>query len=114
MTGVRAQTTSSGDGVLDIYTTIGSDKVRTLTGVNLQTGTWYITIESLSSVGLPTSGSLNIQTWGFDDKGHFGEVNAPSDRGIVSHPYSGNSVSFPVYQTSQDEHTAWGFEFSVA
>ena len=113
MTGVRAQTTGSGDGVLDVYTTVGSDKVRTLTGVNIETGTWYITINSLSSAGLPTSGTLDIQTWGFDDAGHFGEVTGPSNRGIVGHPYSDNTVTFPVFQTTQDEYTAWGFEFNV-
>lgn len=81
MTGTRAGTTTSGDGVIDVYTTIGSTTVRTLTGVLNKTGTWYITIKNLSSVGLPTSGSLTIQTWGFDDKGHFGRVDGPSNRG---------------------------------
>ncbi|KAK4495186.1 hypothetical protein PRZ48_013513 [Zasmidium cellare] len=81
MTGTRAGTTTSGDGTLDVYTTIGSSTVRTLTGVLTSTGTWYINIKNLSSVGLPTSGSFTIQTWGFDDKGHFGRVDGPSNRG---------------------------------
>lgn len=113
MTGSRATTTSSGDGTLDVYTTIGSDKVRTLTGVLDQTGTWYITIKGLSAAGLPESGSLDISTLGFEDSGHFGEEGQPSDRGSASHTYSGDAVTFPVYQTTQDEHTAWGFEFAV-
>ena len=111
MTGNRVKTTGTGDRIMDVYATAG-DKVRILTGVRLQTGTWYITVNNLSSFGLPTSGTLNIQTWGFDDKGHYGEVDGPSDRGVYGHTYSGNSVTFPVYQTSQDEYTAWGFEFS--
>lgn len=111
MTGTRATTTGTGDGVMDVYTTIGTDKVRTLTGVNLKTGTWYITINNLSSVGLPTSGSLPIQTWGFVDNGHYGREDTYTDRGVYSHTYSGNSVTFPVYQTSQDANTAWAFEF---
>ena len=98
---------------MDVYTTVGSDKVRTLTGVNLKTGTWYITINNLSAVGLPTSGTLNIQTWGFDWKGHNTQVSAPSNRGIYGHSYSGNTVTFPVFQTTQDANTAWAFEFSV-
>ncbi|KAK0385958.1 hypothetical protein NLU13_7133 [Sarocladium strictum] len=114
MTGSRVQTTGSGDGVLDVYTTVDSDKVRTLTGVNLKTGTWYITIKGLTAVGLPASGTLDIQTWGFEDKGHYGEVTGPSDRGVVAHQYSGGSITFPIFQTTQDRYTAWAFEFGVA
>ncbi|SCO50369.1 uncharacterized protein FFMR_10274 [Fusarium fujikuroi] len=113
MTGTRATTTGSGDGKLDVYTTIGTDKVRVLTGVDIATGTWYITINNLSSVGLPTSGSLAIHTYGFVDDGHYGGVSAPTDRGVYSHTYSGNSVTFPVYQTDVDKNTAWAFEFAV-
>lgn len=113
MTGNRAATTGTGDRIMDVYATVG-DKVRILTGNRLQTGTWYITVNNLSAVGLPTSGTLNIQTWGFDDKGHYGEVDGPSNRGVYGHTYSGNTVTFPVYQTSQDQYTAWGFEFAKA
>lgn len=113
MTGTRATTTGTGDRLMDVYATVGDDKVRVLTGVRLQTGTWFITINGLSSVGLPESGSLDIHTLGFIDNGHFGEVEAPTDRGYYSHSYSGNSVTFPVYQTQQDELTAWAFEFAV-
>ncbi|KAI5364651.1 Putative glycoside hydrolase superfamily [Septoria linicola] len=112
MTGVRAGTTGSGDGVMDVYTTIGSTAVKTLTGCT-NTGTYYVTINKLSAVGLPTSGSLAIQTYGFVDQGHFGRVDGPTNRGVFSHTYSGDSVTFPVYQTSQDQKTAWGFEFKI-
>jgi hypothetical protein len=113
MTGERATTTSTGDGTMDVFTTIGTDKVRVLTGVLNQQGTWYITISGLSGVGLSASGTLNIHTWGFDDAGHFGAVAEPSDRGVYGHQYSGDSVTFPVFQTQQDEHTAWAFEFDI-
>ena len=113
MTGTRATTTTSGDGVIDLYTTIGADSVRVLTGVLTNTGTWYITINNLAAVGLPTNGTLNIQTWGFDDQGHYASEGYPSNRGIAGHAYSSNSVTFPVFQTSQDEYTAWVFEFAV-
>lgn len=33
--------------------------------------------------------------------------------GMYAHSYSGNSVTFPVYQTDADKSTAWGFEFQV-
>lgn len=94
MTGTRATTTGTGDGAMDVYTTIGNagGTVQTLTGVLNQQGTWYITIDNLSAVGLPESGSLPIQTYGLVDDGPYGEVNAPTNRGIYSHQYSGNSV----------------------
>ncbi|KXT08898.1 hypothetical protein AC579_8463 [Pseudocercospora musae] len=117
MTGTRAGTTGSGDGKIDVYSTIGTNGVKILTGAQ-QAGTWYVKVDKLSSVGLPTSGSLTIQTYGFEDKGHFGRVDGPSNRGtnavgLFTHTYSGDSLTFPIFQTSQDLKTAWGFEFKV-
>ena len=112
MTGYRVGSLPSADLKLDTYATVGTDMVRVLTGVRITTGTWQITINGLSSVGLPTSGSLNIHTWGFPfTGGHFGEVDAPNDLGYYSHDYSGDSVTFPIYQT--DTSTAYAFEFAV-
>ncbi|GME47614.1 putative glycoside hydrolase family 39 protein [Neofusicoccum parvum] len=112
MTGTRRGSTPSGDAKLDAYTTVGADGiVRTLVGVRITTGTWQLQIENLSSVGLPQSGTLNIHTWGFPDNGHYGEVDGPKDLGTVAHTYSGNSVTFPIYQT--DATTAYAFEFAV-
>jgi hypothetical protein len=65
MTGNRVATTGTGDRQMDVYATVGGGKVRVLCGVRLNTGTWYITIDKLSAVGLPTTGTVNIQTWGF-------------------------------------------------
>lgn len=111
MTGHRVGTSVSTDLKIDTYATVGTDKVRILCGVRISTGTWQITVNSLSSVGLPTSGSLTIQTWGFPDAGHFGEVDAPTNLGTYAHTYSGNSVTFPIYQV--DTTTAYAFEFVV-
>lgn len=86
MTGYRVQTTGTGDGNMDIYATVGKDKVRILVGVvNSQTGTWYVTLNNLSSVGLPTSGTLTIQTYGLIDNGHQGAVSGPTNRGTYGH-----------------------------
>jgi hypothetical protein len=112
MTGYRVGTSPSSDLKLDTYATVGKDMVRVLTGVRIATGTWQITINNLSSVGLPSSGSLNIHTWGFPYFGHFGEVDVPNDLGWYSHTYSGDSVTFPVFQT--DTSTAYSFEFYVS
>jgi hypothetical protein len=111
MTGYRVGSSPSADLKLDTYATVGKDMVRVLTGVRITTGTWQITINNLSAVGLPTSGSLNIHAWGFTFGGHYAEVDSPNDLGWYSHTYSGNSVTFPVYQT--DTSTAYAFEFYV-
>jgi hypothetical protein len=110
MTGYRVGTSPSTDLKIDTYATVGLDTVRVLTGVRIATGTWEVTINDLSAVGLPDSGTLNIHTWGFPfTGGHFDEVDAPTDLGLYGHAYSGNSVTFPIYQT--DNSTAYAFEF---
>jgi hypothetical protein len=110
MTGERVETLGTGDRLFDVYATVDSDKVRILSGARITTGDWQITVENMSAVGLPTEGSVDIQTWGFAGTSVYEEVDAPSDRGIVSHTYSGNTLTFPIYQT--DTSTAWAFEFS--
>ncbi|KIK50754.1 glycoside hydrolase family 39 protein [Collybiopsis luxurians FD-317 M1] len=113
MTGHRVGTTGSIDRLMDSYATVGTDKVRILVGGRQVTGTWQVTVNSLSSVGLPTSGTLDITTFQFSFTGsHTGNVGAPTNLGVVAHTYSGNSVSFPIFQT--DTTTTWAFEFNVA
>lgn len=111
MTGSRIETSGTGDRLFDVYATADSDKIRILSGTRITTGNWQITVKGLSAVGLPSSGSVDIQTWGFPGTGVYEEVDAPSDRGIVSHAYSDDTLTFPIYQT--DSSTAWAFEFSV-
>lgn len=112
MTGHRVGTSASADAKLDTYATVGSTQVKILSGVHITAGTWQITVNSLSSVGLPTSGTLNIHTWGFPNTGgSFGSVTALNDLGTVAHTYSGNSLTFPIYQV--DTTTAYAFEFNV-
>ncbi|KAB8542082.1 hypothetical protein FH972_025545 [Carpinus fangiana] len=113
MTGSRAATTGSGDRLMDVFATIGTDKIRVLAGTRLQQGTWFITVKGLTTVGLPESGSVVIHTLGFVDAGHYGEVSGSSDRGDILHTYSGDTLTFPVYQTAEDQFTAWAFEISL-
>jgi hypothetical protein len=108
MTGYRAGTSPSSDLLIDTYGTVGTDMVRVLTGVRLETGTWQVTINDLSAVGLAAEGSLDIHTWGFPTDGYYAEVDAPNDLGWVEHTYNGNSVTFPIYQV--DTTTAYAFE----
>ncbi|OQD79966.1 hypothetical protein PENANT_c041G00927 [Penicillium antarcticum] len=110
MTGSRVETSGTGDRLFDVYATVDSDKVRVLSGTRITSGNWQITVDNLSAVGLPTEGSVDIQTWGFAGTSIYEEVDAPSDRGVVTHTYTGDTLTFPIYQT--DASTAWAFEFS--
>jgi hypothetical protein len=113
MTGHRVGTLPSSDLKLEAYATVGTDLARVLVGVRVATGTWELQLNSLSSLGLPTSGTLNVHTWGFPvgSDVHYGEVDGPKDLGWYGHAYSGDTVTFPVFQT--DTVTAYAFEFSV-
>ncbi|KAJ4482405.1 glycoside hydrolase family 39 protein [Lentinula aciculospora] len=105
MTGHRVVTTGSIGRLMDSYATVGTDQVRILVGGRQVTASDC----SLSSVGLPTSGTLDINTFQFSFTG--GNVGAPTNLGVVAHTYTGNSVSFPIFQT---DTTTWAFEFAVA
>lgn len=109
MTGHRVGTTPSADLALDTYATVGPSLVKILCGVRIRTGTWQITVSDLSAVGLPTSGTLNIHTYEFYTNGYNSEVDAPLDLGWYEHTYSGNSVTFPIYQVNTT--TAYAFEY---
>ena len=114
MTGTRVGTVPSGDLKLDAYAVAGEDGwARVLVGVRIATGTWNLRLDSLSSLGLPEEGTLSVHTWGFPvaENVHYGEVDAPTDLGWYDHDYSGDSVSFPVYQ--EDTSTAYAFEFQI-
>ena len=113
MTGYRVGTTVSSDYILDAYATVDKTAkiARVLVGSRLRTGTWYVRLDKLSSLGLPPSGKLAIHTFGFPDKGHYGRVDAPNDLGYYTHDYSGDSVTFPIYQN--DKTTAYAFDFAL-
>ncbi|KAF3404074.1 hypothetical protein DPV78_003089 [Talaromyces pinophilus] len=115
MTGYRVGTLPSSDLKLDAYATVDTNSrvARVLFGVRPSaTGTWNLQMNSLSSIGLPSSGTLNIRTWGFfvASDVHFGEVDAPTYLGTAAHSYSGNTLTLPVFQN--DNTTAFAFEFS--
>jgi hypothetical protein len=109
MTGRRVNTTGSTDRQLDVYATVGKDRVRLLAGVKVNTGTWQITVDNMAAAGYPPAGNVSIDTWGFDGTSVFQVVGPPSFRNTAVHAYSGNTLSFPIFQT--DNHTAWAFEF---
>ncbi|PKX96013.1 glycoside hydrolase family 39 protein [Aspergillus novofumigatus IBT 16806] len=92
MTGHRVGTLPSSDLKLDAYATVGDDRVaRVLVGVRIAKGTWQLQLNKLSALGLPTSGTLNVHTWGFPvaSNVHYGQVDGPKDLGWYGHAYSG-------------------------
>ncbi|EAW08790.1 glycoside hydrolase family 39 protein [Aspergillus clavatus NRRL 1] len=114
MTGHRVGTLPSSDLKLDAYATVGEDGyARVLVGVRNTKGTWQLQLNKLSALGLPASGTLNVHTWGFPVGAdvHYGRVDGPTDLGWNGHQYSGDSVTFPIYQT--DTTTAYAFEFAI-
>lgn len=117
MTGNRHGTLPSSDLALDAYATAGDGWGRVLgvlVGVRVETGTWNLTLNNLTALGLPDSGTLNVHTWGFpvvEQYPQWGEIDATIDLGWRGHAYSGDTVSFPVYQV--DVNTAFAFEFEI-
>ncbi|KAK4232940.1 hypothetical protein C8A03DRAFT_19883, partial [Achaetomium macrosporum] len=110
MTGVRVNTTGSSDRWLDIYATIGSDKVRILAGVKVQTGTWAVTIKGLAAVGY-TSGSVLVQTYSFDGQSTRTIASDPTNRGTANYPITNGAITIVIRQAAN--YTGWAFEFPV-
>lgn len=59
MTGDRVGTEPSSDLAIDTDTVVGTSAVKILTGVRIMTGTWQITVNDLSAVGLSESGRIS-------------------------------------------------------
>ncbi|KAF7338897.1 hypothetical protein MSAN_02212900 [Mycena sanguinolenta] len=110
MTGFRVATTGSTDRLMDNFAVVGTNIVRILVGGRLVTGTYELQIKNLSALGLATSGSISVTTRQFSFSGTEGQEGAPTNLGVVVHTYSGNVLSFPIFQT--DTVTTWAFEFS--
>jgi hypothetical protein len=111
MTGVRMKTTGSDDSLFDVYATANSgDKVRILTGTQLGTGGWTVSVNNMTGVGLPSNGTVDVQIWAFDGSNVWNAYWAPTNISISSYDYADNSLSLLVYQATN--YTAVAFEFS--
>ncbi|EAU37846.1 predicted protein [Aspergillus terreus NIH2624] len=108
-TGTRVGTTGSADNNFDVYATHDGSTLKILSGSKAQTGTWNITVTNLSSLGLPTSGSIDITTYEFGWNGQYGEVDAPTYKGQVTHTYANDEVTWWV--EFSDANVAYAFEF---
>ncbi|CAH0038495.1 unnamed protein product [Clonostachys solani] len=111
MTGNRVATTSSGDGMFEVFATRGSskDSVRILTGLRPKVGvrTYDVRVTGLSALGI--SGSVQIRTKRFTHLDWYLEGSAPTDLGIATHTVSDDQITFWV--TPDNEYTAYAFEF---
>lgn len=90
MTGYRVGTLPSADVKFDCYATVGNDGyARVLAGVRITAGTWELRLNNPSSLGLPTSGTLTVHTWGFPVASdiHYGEIDGPTELGWHGHAY---------------------------
>ena len=116
MTGTRVGTVPSPDLILDTYATIGEDGVvRIMAGVRVVSGTRYVQVNNLASLGLPKSGTLNVHTYSFDSNAtdqHFGRVDGPVNLGNAQVAYAGNSMTLPIVNTARNT-TAYVFEFAA-
>ncbi|KAG8822362.1 hypothetical protein FRC17_009590 [Serendipita sp. 399] len=110
MTGYCVATTGSTNRLMDSYAVVGNWIIRILVGVRQTTGTYTLQIRNLSTLGLPSSGNMVVQTGQFNWSGKFGRQDSPQNLGTWSHTYSGNMLSFLIYQN--DQVTTWAFEFN--
>lgn len=110
MTGQRIGTLPSSDKTTDLYATLDStNRLKLLYGSRGQVNASSITINGLSSIGLPASGTLHLSVYSFPfPNAHDGDVEAPVYIGTGTQTYSGNSATFPVRPT--DSVTAYAFE----
>ncbi|KAH7071243.1 glycoside hydrolase superfamily [Paraphoma chrysanthemicola] len=111
MAGTRVATSGSADNLFDVFATKGNGigSVKILAGNRRNTNTYDITVNGLSSVGLPNSGTVKIRTRRFNWTGQYSPVTTTDDLGIVEHTYTNNAVTFFV--TPDTIETAYAFEF---
>ncbi|KAH8589871.1 glycoside hydrolase superfamily [Bisporella sp. PMI_857] len=111
MTGHRVKSSMTDDGLGDVYATVGSDKVRILSGVRTGTGEWAVGVRCLSCVGLPTSGNISVHTYSFNAGGLYERFDAPQDLGVYVHSYDSDDLWIIIGQN--DEWVSYAFEFEI-
>ena len=113
MTGLRVNTTGSTDRWLDVYATIGMDKVRVLAGVKVHTGTYAVVVRGLSAAGYASgTASVDVATWSFDGDSTQRMVgDLPTSRGKASYKVADDSITIIINQKAN--HTGWAYEFDV-
>ena len=111
MTGLRVNTTGSGDRWLDVYATIGTDKVRILAGVKVHTGTYVVVVRNMSAVGYAPGAAVDVTALSFDGESTKKIAGEPGRRGTTNYRVVDDAIIIEVRQTAN--HTGWAFEFDV-
>lgn len=113
MQGTRVQTVMTPNTLSDAYAVIcDSDrKLRILSGTRPGNGTWTIQINSLSSLGLFTSGSVETRVIHFNSAPTlFDPVDPPVDEGAAIWDYGDDYLIWKIFQ--DDPGATWALEIS--
>lgn len=95
MTGKRAKTTASDDGLFDVFASVDGETVKLVAGTRTVQKPYDISVKGLTSVGLPSKGTVKIRTLRFDWEGKTVDTGGPVDLGVSDFEYSENKVSLP-------------------
>lgn len=87
-------------------------RVRVLAGSRPNTGTWSVQLNSLSSLGLPQSGSANVSFIQFNTAATvYDRVASPTDQGCQEWKYSGDNIVWTVYQNKPNVTYAFELQY---
>ena len=94
MMGTRAATAASSDLLFDVFATVsGNCLAKIIAGTRTVQATYDIRVSGLSSLGLPTTGTVDVRIYRFDWASPTGQISAPVDLGWSKNTYSGDTVS---------------------
>ncbi len=89
MTGMRVATNASSDLLFDVFATVsGNHLAKIIGGTRTVQAAYDIRVSGLSSLGLPTHGTVDVRSYRFDWAGLDGEIKAPVDLGWSKYTYS--------------------------
>lgn len=114
MQGIRVQTVMTPNTLSDAYAVIcdSGRTLRILSGTRPATGTWQIQINSLSAIGLPTSGSVTTRVIQFNSAPTlYDAVDLPFDQGAATWYYGDDYLVWTIFQ--DDPELTWAFEISI-
>lgn len=113
MQGTRVKTVMTNNTLSDAYAVIceSDSTLRILSGTRPANGTWTIQINSLSSLGLPTSGSVQTRVIQFNSAlTLFDAVDSPINKGLATWHYGDDYIVWTIFQG--DPELAWALEIS--